>query len=53
MKNIDPNAMEALEKMKLEISQDVTSRIYNGGAIGGRMTQKLVEMGEKELLKKK
>ncbi len=45
--------MKALEKMKLEVSQEITSKIVNGGKIGGRMTHKLVEMGEKELIRKK
>lgn len=50
MYKVDSNAKEALEKMKLEISQEVASKIYNGGAIGGQMTQRLVAMGKKNLL---
>ncbi len=52
MNLVDPNARQALEKMKSEISKEIASRIYNGGTIGGRMTQRLVEMGEQELIKR-
>lgn len=53
MYNVDFNAKKALEKMKLEISKEAASKIYNGGIVGGKMTQRLVEMGQKELLNQK
>lgn len=61
---IDPNAKLALNQMKMEISQDLIneSNITNdsntidsiglSGRVGGQMSKKLVEMGEKELLKR-
>ncbi|OPJ57223.1 alpha/beta-type small acid-soluble spore protein [Alkalithermobacter paradoxus] len=64
-KPINPNAVEALNKMKYEIANELgishdssvdksnlTSR-ENGlvaGYVGGHMTRKLVEMGEKLLI---
>lgn len=63
---IEPNAKKALEQMKLEIANELgtndvviptskgeaTSRQYGfyGGPVGGAMTKKLVEMGERELM---
>lgn len=62
---IDPNAREALNQMKYEIANElgITNNLKNnkgnltsgqnvffGGYVGGRMTKKLVEMGEKELM---
>lgn len=52
-KQIDPNAQEALENMKLEMANDLFSRVKYGGAVGGTMTKRLVEMGQKELLQNK
>ncbi|SKC54200.1 alpha/beta-type small acid-soluble spore protein [Maledivibacter halophilus] len=63
---IDPNAREALKKMKMEISNELglkgipegdkgnlTSRKNGsyGGDLGGTMTRKLIEMAERELMK--
>ena len=61
---IDSNAKKALDQMKLEISSEITrgSNILNdnmpidsigiSARVGGQMSKKLVEIGEKELLKK-
>lgn len=64
---VDPNAREALKRMKLEIANELgventpvgdkgnlTSRKsgYYGGDLGGTMTRKLIEMAERELMKK-
>ena len=63
-KNINQNAKEALNQMKMEISKELyeESNIMNdnnnldsiglSGRIGRQMSKKLVEMGEQELLKK-
>lgn len=63
-KFIDSNAKKALDQMKLEISSEITreSNILNdnipidsigiSARVGGQMSKKLVEIGEKELLKK-
>ena len=64
IKNINQNAKEALNQMKMEISKELyeESNIMNdnnnldsiglSGRVGGQMSKKLVEMGEQELLKK-
>lgn len=61
---IDSNAKKALDQMKLEIASEITrgSNILNdnmpidsigiSARVGGQMSKKLVEIGEKELLKK-
>lgn len=63
-KFIDSNAKKALDQMKLEISSEITreSNILNdnipidsigiSARVGGQMSKKLVEIGERELLKK-
>ncbi|WP_419727441.1 small, acid-soluble spore protein, alpha/beta type [Terrisporobacter petrolearius] len=63
-KPVDPNAKLALNQMKMEISQELLndSNIKNNsnpidsiglsGRVGGQMSKKLVEMGERELLKR-
>lgn len=66
-KPVDPNAREALKRMKLEIASELglkdisvgdkgnlTSRANGsyGGNLGGTMTRKLIEMAEKELIGK-
>lgn len=65
-KPVNPNAKQALNQMKLEISNEIGMEMNNingasktakqngqiGGRVGGAMSRKLVEMGEKELLKK-
>lgn len=60
---IDPNAKQALNNFKMEIANEIqdNSNILNDGNIidsigisarvGGQMSKKLVELGEKELLK--
>lgn len=58
---INPNAAKALEEMKLEIANelglgdkvnnsDSVENIFTAGNVGGQMTRKLVEMGEKEFM---
>ncbi len=62
---LDPNAIKALNELKLEIAnelgvseafinnkdlEDSTNNIFAAGPVGGLMTRKLVEMGEKELI---
>lgn len=63
-KPVDSNAKLALNQMKMEISQELLndSSIKNdsnpidsiglSGRVGGQMSKKLVEMGERELLKR-
>ena len=60
---IDPNAKQALNNLKMEIANEIqdNSNILNDGNIidsigisarvGGQISKKLVELGEKELLK--
>lgn len=60
---IDPNAKQALNNFKMEIANEIqdNSNILNDGNIidsigisarvGGQISKKLVELGEKELLK--
>jgi len=61
---LDPNAIKALNEMKLEIANelgisdifdkkdklDPVTNIFTAGPVGGLMTRRLVEMGEKELI---
>ncbi|MFY9213930.1 MAG: small, acid-soluble spore protein, alpha/beta type [Tissierellaceae bacterium] len=59
---IDPNARRALNEMKLEIAREMgienkmnnnensINNIFTAGPVGGIMTRKLVEMGEKQLI---
>lgn len=61
---VNPNAKLALNQMKMEISKELLneSNITNdsnsidsiglSGRIGGQMSKRLVEIGEKELLKR-
>lgn len=64
---LDPNALKALNQMREEIAKDielnnnilgdnesdiVNTQIQMGGKVGGNMTRKLVEMGEKNLINK-
>lgn len=63
-RNINPNAAKALEDLKMEIAQDLglennlntpndpVNNIFTAGPVGGLMTRRLVEMGEKELMDK-
>lgn len=48
-KRIDLNAKQALEEMKLEIADDLDVKLADVGTVGGMMTRRLVEMGEKQL----
>ena len=56
----DPNAAKALEELKLEIANDLglsanlnknnpAENIFIAGPVGGLMTRRLVEMGERKL----
>ena len=61
---VDSNAVKALNEMKLEIANelgisdifdknnksDSVTNIFTAGPVGGLMTRRLVEMGEKELI---
>lgn len=62
---LNPNAIKALDELKLEIANEIgvpkdffnnkedkepTDNIFTAGPVGGLMTRKLVEMGEKELI---
>lgn len=59
---LNPNAFKALEEMKLEIAKEIglsselnnsldpINNILTAGPVGGMMTRKLVEIGEKELI---
>lgn len=63
-KPLDPNAVRALNEMKMEIAKelgvtnaflnnkqmDPVNNIFTAGPVGGLMTRRLVEMGEKELI---
>lgn len=60
-KSRDPNAAKALEELKLEIANDLglsanlnkdnpVENIFTAGPVGGLMTRRLVEKGEKELI---
>ncbi len=64
---VDPNAREALNRMKFEIANELglknddmrekgnlTSKEngYYGGNLGGTMTRKLIEIAERELISK-
>ncbi len=65
-KPVNPNAKEALNQMKLEIANELGMDANNinganktsqqngeiGGRVGGTMSRKLVEMGERELLRR-
>ncbi len=62
-KPLDPNAIKALNEMKMEIARELgvtdtflnnkeinpVDNIFTAGPVGGLMTRRLVEMGEKEL----
>ncbi|WP_432662846.1 alpha/beta-type small acid-soluble spore protein [Wukongibacter baidiensis] len=64
---VDPNAREALKRMKLEIANELGMKSNNledkgnltsrsngnyGGNLGGTMTRRLIEMAEQELINK-
>lgn len=55
MKNIHPNARQGLEEFKVEMSkelglEDNIPDIFHAGKVGGLMTRKLVEIGQKNLI---
>ncbi len=64
MNRTDPNAIKALKEMKLEIAQELgisedfmnkdninsATNIFAAGPVGGLMTRRLIEMGEKQLI---
>ncbi len=52
-KQSNPNARRALEEMKMEIADELNSKLTYAGQVGGTMTKRLVEMGERQLLKGK
>lgn len=64
-KPVNPNAAKALEELKLEIAKDFgiesslndknhpVNNIFTAGTVGGLMTRKLVEEGEKQLINEK
>lgn len=63
-KTTDVNAKKALDELKLEIANEIgvtdafnnnseskpITNIFESGRVGGLMTRKLVETGEKEIL---
>ncbi|WP_338114402.1 alpha/beta-type small acid-soluble spore protein [Tissierella carlieri] len=60
---LNSNAVKALEEMKMEIANemglsnnlsnlDPIENIFTAGTVGGMMTKKLVEMGQKQLIDK-
>lgn len=58
MKKTDPNARTGLEQYKAEISkelglEDNIPNIFYAGKVGGEMTKRMVEMGQKNLIDKK
>ncbi|WP_432407648.1 small, acid-soluble spore protein, alpha/beta type [Wukongibacter sp. M2B1] len=65
---IDPNAVKALNDLKYEIANELGvtknlltnqsgpnsgQNVFYGGYVGGNMTKKLVELGEKSLINNK
>ena len=62
--SMNPNAARALEELKMEIAtemglsnsltnDDPINNIFTAGPVGGLMTRRLVEMGEKQLINNK
>lgn len=62
--SLNPNAAKALEELKMEIANEMglsnnltndnpINNIFTAGPVGGLMTRKLVEMGEKQLINNK
>jgi len=63
-KSLNPNAVEALAQLKMEIARELgvdnkiennnsisnINNIFTAGPVGGVMTRRLVEMGEKQLI---
>lgn len=44
------NAREALDQMKMEIANELNIKLTNVGKVGGTMTKRLVEMGQRQLI---
>lgn len=44
------NARKALDDMKLEIANELNITLTNVGKVGGTMTKRLVEMGQRQLV---
>lgn len=49
-KQINPNARKALDDMKMEIAHELNIHLTNVGKVGGTMTRRLVEMGQRQLI---
>lgn len=45
------NARKALDEMKMEIANELNVDLTTAGKVGGTMTRKLVEIGQKQLVK--
>lgn len=50
-KHPNKEVRKALDTMKMEISKELNIQLTNAGKVGGTMTKRLVEMGEKEIMK--
>ena len=44
------NAKKALDEMKMEIANELNIQLTDVGKVGGAMTKKLVEIGQKQLI---
>lgn len=44
------NARKALDDMKLEIANELNIQLTNVGKVGGTMTRRLVEIGQRQLV---
>lgn len=44
------NARKALDEMKLEIAKELNADLNGVGKVGGTMTRRLVEMGQRQLV---
>lgn len=44
------NARKALDQMKMEIANELNVKLTNVGKVGGTMTKRLVEMGQRQLI---
>lgn len=45
------NAQKALDDLKMEIANELNITVTNEGKVGGNMTKRLVEIGQKQLIK--
>ncbi|WP_192929704.1 alpha/beta-type small acid-soluble spore protein [Alkaliphilus serpentinus] len=57
---VDPNAMRALQDLKIEIANEIgvanelnnkhdIHNVFRGGKVGGNMTKRMIEMAERSL----